>query len=773
MVSSPPQDDSVNHLLRELAGPLGQQHLFPSLRDAVAHFAPSDDDGVCGADLLSLLSPHERQRLDELASFERSYPGGITSYLASAQRLLSQAQCAESLEFAAVQQPPIIVRPPSLLSPSEELYALEGAGVTLLPHTAFVLVAGGLGERLGFSGIKTGLPVETASGTTFLEHFLINFINDVHRQRSSIPMMMIMTSSDTHDRTITLLESIAASAALGRGAVAPFELGVDVVCVQQETVFCLADNTARIAVDAETGHLLRKPHGHGDVHALLNMATVLVDETTGRCCPSFPRGADGNTQPPCGGGVTTRRRLVEMWQQAGVKYVCFCQDTNATSTWTVPVSLALCEAHRLDMAFTCVPRIPKEAVGLLCHVQPSTTSPPSSSSLSSPHPFRTVNVEYNRFDPIYRALYGTGDVSSTDPNTAPYSPFPGSINTLLLRLEPYAEILRQTRGTVPEFINPKYKDPIERADFKAPTRVESLMQDVALLFDPELHRVGGIVFERVLYHPVKNSASEALGKIAIGGDAHCAATGEENMFVLMRERLRRLGACVESCFAEPTPPCTPLIECTMSIGDATNGTADESHFTVTSCLSQPGTSSPTGTGIKQQRTAPIVVGEAKVIGDSGESRSLTVQLLPMIACVGAGVYGHCTLSSLRRLFPHPDRVRITGRSTIVIVWPIADDLVIESLDLDGALTIVFDKNSTAPLCAGPPRSCRVSSLRVRNRGWSVVPLAEVPSQLEVDQMRGYRVVPIETHTLTVARRSGGGGDLAASVEASVCPLAKI
>eukprot|EP00955_Chlamydomonas_euryale_P011223 121202-Chlamydomonas_euryale.AAC.4 len=36
-------------------------------------------------------------------------------------------------------------------------------------HAAFVLVAGGLGERLGYSGIKVALPVECATDTCFLQ----------------------------------------------------------------------------------------------------------------------------------------------------------------------------------------------------------------------------------------------------------------------------------------------------------------------------------------------------------------------------------------------------------------------------------------------------------------------------------------------------------------------------------------------------------------------------------------------------------------------------
>lgn len=55
------------------------------------------------------------------------------------------------------------------------------------------------------------------------------------------------------------------------------------------------------------------------------------------------------------------------------------QDTNAPAVMTLPVSLAFSERHKLSMNFTCVPRKPKEAVGLLCHVQ---TAPAKSAKSS-------------------------------------------------------------------------------------------------------------------------------------------------------------------------------------------------------------------------------------------------------------------------------------------------------------------------------------------------------------------------------------------------------
>lgn len=45
----------------------------------------------------------------------------------------------------------------------------ERAGAAEAGAAAFVLVAGGLGERLGYSGIKLSLPADLARGACFLQ----------------------------------------------------------------------------------------------------------------------------------------------------------------------------------------------------------------------------------------------------------------------------------------------------------------------------------------------------------------------------------------------------------------------------------------------------------------------------------------------------------------------------------------------------------------------------------------------------------------------------
>lgn len=77
----------------------------------------------------------------------------------------------------------------------------------------FVLVAGGLGERLGFSGIKIALPSETTTGRSYIELYVrsILAIQSEARARLKDPdfesRFAVMTSGDTHAKTVALFEA--------------------------------------------------------------------------------------------------------------------------------------------------------------------------------------------------------------------------------------------------------------------------------------------------------------------------------------------------------------------------------------------------------------------------------------------------------------------------------------------------------------------------------------------------------------------------------------
>ena len=182
-------------------------------------------------------------------------------------------------------------------------------------------MAGGLGERLGYNGIKVELPTTLASRVCYLELYVQQILtlqalsnkaagvseDDAAYRR--IPLA-IMTSDDTHRATERLLRRRS-------------YFGMDasqLTLMKQEKVPALNDNEARFAmVDKYT--LLTKPHGHGDVHTLL-----------------------------AGMG------LAKKWAEEGRKYVCFFQDTNAACFEYMPRSLGAAVRSKCEVSCR-VPRL--------------------------------------------------------------------------------------------------------------------------------------------------------------------------------------------------------------------------------------------------------------------------------------------------------------------------------------------------------------------------------------------------------------------------------
>lgn len=94
---------------------------------------------------------------------------------------------------------------------------LEEAGLKELKNVGFVLIAGGLGERLGYSGIKINLPVCLIEEDYCYLKYYANYV--LACQQRALEMMpaeeqtgfhvpfCIMVSNDTHDRTMALLQA--------------------------------------------------------------------------------------------------------------------------------------------------------------------------------------------------------------------------------------------------------------------------------------------------------------------------------------------------------------------------------------------------------------------------------------------------------------------------------------------------------------------------------------------------------------------------------------
>lgn len=225
---------------------------------------------------------------------------------------------------------------------------LEESGLDELEKTGFVLIAGGLGERLGFSSIKISLPVITiVEDYTYMQYYAEYALacKEIALKRNPkldkdnfyVPFA-IMVSSDTHDRTVELLEKNNY-----------FGLGKDRVdIIKQENVPAMMDNSARLAF--KDGKIDTKPHGHGDIHNLL-----------------FDSG------------------VAKRWQVMGKEWMIFIQDTNALALKALTSMLGVSRKNNWEMNTVCVPRMPGESMGAICRLV----------NENDPEEEIVINVEYN------------------------------------------------------------------------------------------------------------------------------------------------------------------------------------------------------------------------------------------------------------------------------------------------------------------------------------------------------------------------------------------
>ena len=383
------------------------------------------------------------------------------------------------------------------LKPGEPLLdEFEELGLKELPFTGFVLIAGGLGERLGYSGIKVGLPVCTIEEDyCYLKFYApyalackqraMKYLSEADKKNFYVPFC-IMTSDDTYPRTMQLLEKHNY-----------FGLGKDRVdIVKQENVPALIDNTAKMAVDMEKFKVITKPHGHGDIHNLL-----------------FDSG------------------VAKKWKDMGKKWMVFIQDTNALALKAIPSIIGVSAKNDWQMNTICVPRMPGEKMGAICRLVDET----------DPTKEIVINVEYNQLDGMLKEKWNPqGDIK----NDIGYSHFPGNTNTLVFKIPEYYDNLVKTGGVIPEFVNPKYAN-AEKTVFKSATRLECMMQDYPKLLS-STGEVGFTMYETwFCFSPAKNNINDAAACVKSGIPSYGAAEAEFNFYNWTNKVLRTAGVEIE------------------------------------------------------------------------------------------------------------------------------------------------------------------------------------------------------------------------------------
>ena len=443
-------------------------------------------------------TPEEKKNfIIQFNELDKVCRGGIKDYLQRAKILLEASKNkVNNFSDTTIEIPDDI---PHIEIGTDEFFELDQLGFNQLKDTVFVLVAGGLGERLGYTGIKIGLQNDLITLRTYIEVYtdFIKAYEDRVRKKEKekidkdwyIPFC-IMTSGDTHDETISLLKTH------NDYGMRPGQISI----VKQNKIPAILDNDCHLALEHDKFLIETKPHGHGDIHYLLY--------TSGKA---------------------------KQWIKEGKKYMVQFMDTNVLAFNCVPASIGASVKYSYDVNSIVVPRRPKDAIGAICRINRA-----DGTSV-------VQNVEYNLVDPLLKEKFnGKGDIA----NESGFCDFPGNLNVLVFKLEPYLKILEETQGLVPEFVNPKYADET-RTKFKSPTRLECLMQDVPKLIKNG-ETVGYTYFDRwFCFSACKNNLKDAIEKLKKNETGESAFTVERDIFKTNERILSEICGKLEVVNTEP------------------------------------------------------------------------------------------------------------------------------------------------------------------------------------------------------------------------------
>jgi UDP-sugar pyrophosphorylase len=442
------------------------------------------------------VSPQEQNEfIAQINKLDKVCRGGIKDYLKRAKYLLEKSKNKmNNFQDYLIEVPDDI---PHIDIGSEEFYELDQLGFDQIKDTVFVLVAGGLGERLGYNGIKIGLQNELVTLRTYIEVYtdFIKAYEDRIRKKENISCdwfipFCIMTSGDTHEKTISLLKTHS------NFGMRPKQITI----VKQNKLPAILDNDCHLALQKEKFLLETKPHGHGDVHYLLYQSGK-----------------------------------VKKWIEEGKRYMVQFMDTNVLAFNCIPASIGSSVKYGFDINSIVVPRKPKDAIGIISKL----TNKDGTSFVQ--------NIEYNYVDPLLKERYnGKGDVA----NENGLCDFPGNLNVIVFKLRPYLNILEESKGLVPEFVNPKYADE-SRTKFKTPTRLECLMQDVPKLIKNG-EKVGYTYFDRwFCFSACKNNLKDAIEKLKHNETGESAFTVERDIFKTNERILKEICGKLEVINTEP------------------------------------------------------------------------------------------------------------------------------------------------------------------------------------------------------------------------------
>ena len=217
-----------------------------------------------------------------------------------------------------------------------------------------------------------------------------------------------------------------------------------------------------------------------------------------------------------GRGHLLTQRLLDCW---------FLQDTNAVAVRGLPAAMGVSAEKDFAMNTIGTPRRCGDAYGAICKLMAD-----SKESM-------TINVEYNEL--------------IEEDNKLKMSPFPANTNTLIIRSDTYCEVLGETKGMMPEFVNPKYADS-SNDKFKSPARLECMMQEYPKLLFQQKHFAeicgDSLMPKWIALQPTKKNIFDSIEDARNTKDKRAefaASNGEASVYFANRMLLKQCGLKLE------------------------------------------------------------------------------------------------------------------------------------------------------------------------------------------------------------------------------------
>lgn len=235
---------------------------------------------------------------EQIESFDLKYKDGIVNYFINAKKKLNETNTFPFKDDKITKTSSLAL---------DNNIEFQQKGIEYLNEVALVLVAGGLGERLGLKVNKLLIPFDLYQKKTYLHYYcqaifsLQKLYYEKYQEKIAIPLLIISNEKGFHQIQKELEKNNF------------FHLTKSKIYLKKQLEVPCFDCDAQPFI--EDFNLKFKPHGHGNVH------DVLLQKNE------------------------NQKSLAENFLQQNKKYLFFLQDTNFSS-WNIFLSLLSINAEK-------------------------------------------------------------------------------------------------------------------------------------------------------------------------------------------------------------------------------------------------------------------------------------------------------------------------------------------------------------------------------------------------------------------------------------------